>query len=105
MMTGSCGGGECDNCLLPQEPMPIKRLGPRTGVSRFNSHNAPKDPVVPATGSPVDSREQRRQRRMSSGVLVAAAYLYRLGTATVPAELLKCPGRGLRACVSVLPCP
>ena len=35
----------------------------------------------------------------------AGTYLYRLGTATVPAELLKCPGRGLRACVSVLPCP
>jgi hypothetical protein len=41
MMTGSCGGGECDNCLLPQEPLPIKRLGRRTGLPKFNSHNAP----------------------------------------------------------------
>jgi hypothetical protein len=37
----SCGEGNSDNCLLPQEPLAIKHHARR--VATFNSHNAPKD--------------------------------------------------------------
>ncbi len=39
MMGDSCGGGNSDNCLLPQGSSQIKHHARRVD---FNSHNAPK---------------------------------------------------------------